>query len=53
MAVGGGDLGGVHGGGKLGEGGDYAMFKDLMTLFNDERTKMEAKYKYVGTPMRL
>jgi hypothetical protein len=39
----------VHGGGKLGEGGDYAMFKDLMTLFNDERTKMEAKYKYVGT----
>lgn len=27
--------------------GDYALFKDLMNMFNEERTKMEAKYREV------
>lgn len=27
------------------ESEDYVMFRDLMKIFNEERNKMEAKYK--------
>lgn len=43
---------GGEGGGRVGGGGskvveseDYVMFRDLMKIFNEERNKMEAKYK--------